>query len=163
MATTRLDNMEIVRRAIAAEDTYDIEQVAQFEAPSMVIHALFDSYNFVKEQQSGYNFESTQDDYEELAAREREEFPQAHTTIDEMFEVGDDKVVTITTNTSTHRSGKQVTVKSISLVRIADGKIVEGWYSWDRLGYWQQLGLVPHVRELIARLATQPAEEASSS
>jgi predicted ester cyclase len=152
MATTRLDNMEIVRRAIAAEDNYDTEQVRQFVASTVVIHALYDSYNHVKDQQMGYNFESTQDDYAAIAAHDREQFPQSRTTIDEMFEAGDDKVVTITTNISTHHSGKQVTVKAISVDRIADGKIVEGWYSWDRLGFWQQLGFVPHERDLSAQL-----------
>lgn len=152
MEATKLGNMEIVRRVIEAADNRDNEQMSQLYAPTLVAHALYDSYDPIKEEQSGYNYESTQEESEAMAALELERFPHQRTTIDEMFEVGDDKVVTITTTTNTHKSGKEITVKGIGIDRIADGKIVETWYSWDRLGYWQQLGFVPHVRELLAQL-----------
>ncbi len=152
MDAARPNNMEIVRRAIEAGDNHDNEQMAQLVAATSIVHPLYDSYDDIKDEQLGYEFETTQEENEAATARRREQFPQARTTIDAMFEVGNDKVVTIWTGTDTHRSGKEVTIKGIGIDRIADGKIVESWYSWDRLGYWQQLGFVPHVRELLARL-----------
>jgi steroid delta-isomerase-like uncharacterized protein len=40
-------------------------------------------------------------------------------------------------------SGKQFSMTAISIFRIADGKLVEGWQNADRLGLMQQLELVP--------------------
>lgn len=39
------------------------------------------------------------------------------------------------------RTGKRGNVELIELVRIADGKILERWVQWDRLGMLQQLGV----------------------
>ncbi len=38
-------------------------------------------------------------------------------------------------------TNKEVTVPSISIVRFADGKIVEHWLNWDSLGLFQDLGV----------------------
>ncbi len=40
-------------------------------------------------------------------------------------------------------SGKSVTVKGISVLRIANGVVVEDWVAEDSLGLMVQLGLVP--------------------
>ncbi|MEO8288472.1 MAG: ester cyclase [Chloroflexota bacterium] len=151
MESARLNNIEIVRRAILAGDNNDNEQSAELTAPTHIGHALFDSYDLLKGEQLGYDFETTREEHEEWTTYLQEQYPHTRTTIDEIFEVGDDKVVYITTTTNTHKSGKEITTKGMSLDRIAEGKIVETWYSWDRLGYWQQLGFVPHVKELLAR------------
>jgi hypothetical protein len=34
---------------------------------------------------------------------------------------------------------------------MADGKIVEVWDIFDRLWFWQQLGVLPDIKEAIAR------------
>ncbi|MBI4581940.1 MAG: ester cyclase [Planctomycetes bacterium] len=62
-----------------------------------------------------------------------------------------DKVATRYTGTWTHRgefmgippTGKDVTVTRIEILRIADGKFVEHWESFDQLGLLQQLGAIP--------------------
>ena len=36
-------------------------------------------------------------------------------------------------------TGKTVHVTGISMVRIADGRLVEGWQDWDRLGMLEQI------------------------
>ena len=43
-------------------------------------------------------------------------------------------------------TGKQVTVPEIRIYRIANGRIAERWYVADRLGLWQQLGVIPVPR-----------------
>jgi predicted ester cyclase len=40
-------------------------------------------------------------------------------------------------------TGKQVRVGSISIFRVAGGKITENWKQWDRLALLQQLGVLP--------------------
>jgi ketosteroid isomerase-like protein len=78
----------------------------------------------------------------------RDGFPDLQTTIDQQITSGD-KVVTVATNRGTPVTGKPVTWTEINIDRIADSKIVERWSLWDRLGFWQQLGLVPPTRELM--------------
>lgn len=48
-------------------------------------------------------------------------------------------------------TGKQVTNSGINIFRVADGKIVEVWDIFDRLWLWQQLGVLPDIKEAIAR------------
>lgn len=80
----------------------------------------------------------------------RNAFPDMQVTIDQTIEEGD-KVVAHWTSTMTHKgaflgfapTGKKATVTGISIQRIANGKIVEGWDNWDQLGLLVQIGAVP--------------------
>jgi len=77
-------------------------------------------------------------------------FPDFHLTIDNEVVEGD-KVVKRWTITGTHRgefmgippTENHIAVTGINLYRIADGKIVETWWSSDALGMLQQLGVIP--------------------
>ena len=69
-------------------------------------------------------------------------------TIDRMISAGEDTVVLVWTLTGT-RSGKQIIRTGMEIDRFEDGKIVEIWFLWDRLGLYQQLGVVPATPELI--------------
>ena len=40
-------------------------------------------------------------------------------------------------------TGRVITLYAISIVRLKDGRIVEGWQETDRLGMAQQLGIMP--------------------
>jgi steroid delta-isomerase-like uncharacterized protein len=70
----------------------------------------------------------------------------------------DDRVVVEWTARATHTgafrsippTGKQLSYTGINIYRIAGGKIAEEVYLGDRLGLWQQLGLVPESRKLAA-------------
>lgn len=63
----------------------------------------------------------------------------------------DDKVVTRWILTGTHLgtifgippTGRTIRVEGMSLDRIRDGQIVEGFDGWDALGLRQQLGVIP--------------------
>jgi predicted ester cyclase len=70
-----------------------------------------------------------------------------HTTIDQIIAAAD-KVVTVTTTTGT-RKGKQVSYSAMTVTRYADGKMVESWDLWDRLGVYQQLGVISETPELM--------------
>jgi predicted ester cyclase len=77
-----------------------------------------------------------------------------HTTIEQIVAAGDE-VVAVQATTGTW-NGRTVTYREISNYRLVDGKIVENWYAWDRLGFFQQIGVLPETSDLMcqARLWT---------
>ena len=72
--------------------------------------------------------------------------------IDFAFEQGD-RIVARWTATMTHTgpflkigpTGRQATVTGTTIVKIANGRIVEGWDNWDQLGLLVQIGAVEPV------------------
>jgi steroid delta-isomerase-like uncharacterized protein len=40
-------------------------------------------------------------------------------------------------------TGKQFAITGVTICRLSDGKLVEGWVNWDALGLMRQLGVVP--------------------
>ena len=82
--------------------------------------------------------------------RWRAAFPDIHFAVEDLVGEGD-RVVSRWTLTGTHRgefqgiaaTGRRVRVAGMSLDRLADGKIVSGFDSWDALGLHRQLGAVP--------------------
>ena len=81
-------------------------------------------------------------------------FPDLHVTIEDVVAEGD-RVVARTTYTGTHQAdlqgipatGKTVSESAITIFRLANGKIAEGWLVADNLGLMQQLGVIPAPQE----------------
>jgi predicted ester cyclase len=79
-------------------------------------------------------------------------------TIEEMIAEGD-RVMVRWTSSGTHKgeayglspTGKRVTNSGVNIFRIAEGKIAEICDIWDRLWLWQQLGVLPDLKEAIAQ------------
>ena len=79
-------------------------------------------------------------------------FPDQHTVAEELLADGD-KVVKRATFRGTHAgtfnglppTGKPVTIASISIYRIVDGRITDIWWGYDNLSVLQQLGVVPRA------------------
>ncbi len=77
-------------------------------------------------------------------------FPDGRITVDDQFATGD-RVATRWTARGTHEgelagispTGKEVTVTGLSFSRFEEGKLIEGWITWDTLGMLVQLGAVP--------------------
>lgn len=77
-------------------------------------------------------------------------FPDAQFTVEDVVAEGD-RVALRLTMRGTHRgpfngippTGKSVVVVGVSIERIVDGRIVEGWVTNDALGMLQQLGVIP--------------------
>ncbi len=46
---------------------------------------------------------------------------------------------------------RQISYTGINIFRIADGKIVEIWDMLDHLSLWQQLGVLPEIKDAIAK------------
>lgn len=79
----------------------------------------------------------------------RAAFPDLHVQIEDQLAEGD-RVATRWTGTGTHNgelagipaTGKQVTLPGMEIVRIADGKLVEGWEGYDSGTLMRQLGVM---------------------
>ncbi len=84
----------------------------------------------------------------------RRSFPDIHISIEDTIAEGDKVVVRVRLE-GTHRgselgvppTGRRVRVAGIVLVRISDGRIIEGWNSWDQLGLLRQIGALPSAPE----------------
>lgn len=80
----------------------------------------------------------------------RTAFPDLQSTIEEMV-AEEDKVAVRWTWRATHRgefwgiapTGKQIAYEGISILRLADGKIVDDRFQADMLGLMQQFGAIP--------------------
>lgn len=80
----------------------------------------------------------------------RAAFPDARFTVEDMVAEGD-RVAARLTMRGTHRgelngiapTGREVTVTGMSIERVVDGRIVEGWNQSDALGMLGQLGALP--------------------
>jgi len=77
-------------------------------------------------------------------------FPDAQFTIEDVIGEGD-RVVLRLTMRGTHQgvfngippTGRTVQVTGVSIERVVEGRIVEGWVTNDALGMLQQLGVIP--------------------
>jgi steroid delta-isomerase-like uncharacterized protein len=47
-------------------------------------------------------------------------------------------------------TGKQVAITGVTIVHFTNGKIVEGYVTWDALGLMRQLGIVPEPTKSLA-------------
>ena len=76
-------------------------------------------------------------------------FPNIKVTIEDTVSEGD-KVAARWVGRMTHQgdhlgfaaTGRQAEITGMSIVRIRDGKIVEGWNNFDMMGLMQQLGVI---------------------
>jgi steroid delta-isomerase-like uncharacterized protein len=77
-------------------------------------------------------------------------FPDFHESVEDVVVEGD-RVVTRFIASGTHlgtfagieATGRRMAVGEMAIFRVADGRIVEKWGLLDRLGIFQQLGIVP--------------------
>ncbi|HAO31545.1 MAG TPA: ester cyclase [Candidatus Competibacter sp.] len=106
--------------------------------------------DFVVHGAGGQTVRSGPEGARQLVAAWRTGFPDGRMTIDDLFAEGDEVAVRMTW-TGTHTgnfyayapTGRQVSVTSIGIDRVANGKIVEGWGEVDMLGLYQQIGVIP--------------------
>lgn len=66
-----------------------------------------------------------------------------HLTVDDMIAEKDKVAVRWSSRFMEAATGKPVNNKGILIYRLADGKIVESWFSTDMLGFMRQLGVLP--------------------
>jgi steroid delta-isomerase-like uncharacterized protein len=137
------DNKSTVRRLI--EEGWNQGKIAVFDelaAPNWIHHDPAQPHV------------RTLEDFKRNVAATRSAFPDIHFTIEDVIAEGD-KVILRWIRRGAHTgdlvtpvmrlpaTGKQVTVTGMTIFRFADGKVVETWNQSDRLGLFQQLGLIP--------------------
>jgi steroid delta-isomerase-like uncharacterized protein len=89
-------------------------------------------------------------DFKMFHAAYRNAFPDVNITIDQVVAEGD-LVSACWSGTGTHRgdglgfpaTDKRVRFAGMMMARVADGKLVEGWNSFDQFGMLQQIGVIP--------------------
>jgi len=86
----------------------------------------------------------------------RAAFPDAQHTIEDQIAEGDKVMTRITTRATfqgTHLgippNGKLITIEGIAIHRIAGGQFVEHWAMVDKLGLYEQLGVIPPLEEML--------------
>lgn len=87
-------------------------------------------------------------DWQRGVAKWREAWPDFSATIEELFTVGDDRVVSRVTYRGTHSrtfwglepTGNKTEVIGIDLFRVDSGRIIELWHATDHLILVQQMG-----------------------
>jgi predicted ester cyclase len=88
--------------------------------------------------------------------------PEWRITIDEMI-AEEDRVMALWTFYGVHQgnyfglppTNKHVSYSGINIFRIANGKIAEIWDIADRLWLWQQLGVMPEIKDAITRVVNE--------
>ncbi len=98
-------------------------------------------------------------EFQAFVERLRGAFPDIHVTVEDAFGA-DDKVAVRWSAAMTHQgsdlgipaSGKSVHITGISIVRLVDGQIVEGWDNWDQLGMMRRIGAIQETS--VALMAT---------
>ncbi|MFN8472417.1 MAG: ester cyclase [Anaerolineae bacterium] len=81
-------------------------------------------------------------------------FPDSSVTVDDVIAEGD-KIAVRFTARGNHTgdfmgippSGKPIEARGISIIRIADGQMVEEWQNFDILTLLQQIGAIPTMAE----------------
>jgi ketosteroid isomerase-like protein len=137
-------NEVVVRRWIEeVENKRNVAVIDELMAPNYVFHFLWHQPYTPKI----FEGKSEVEGVKAYFAKPDPDYENLHTTIDKMISAGD-TVVTAWTTTGT-RNGKQISWTSVIISRFADGKFVEDWGLWDRLGVYQQLGVVPATPELM--------------
>jgi steroid delta-isomerase-like uncharacterized protein len=92
----------------------------------------------------------------------RTAFPDIHLTVEDIVAEGE-TVMTRWSCRGTHKgdlngivpTGKQVNISGVTVVRLTNGKMAEGYVNWDALGLMQQLGVVPELAKAKA-VAAKP-------
>ena len=104
---------------------------------------------FIAHVAGGQEVPSGPDGVRQIVTAWRAGFPDGRMTVDDLIGEGD-KVVIRMTWRGTHQgdfygiapTNRQVSVTSIGIDRVVNGKIIEGWGEVDMLGMYQQLGVI---------------------
>ena len=118
------------------------------------VHELLSSDSVARGQRGGESEIHGPEEFEKFVREIRGAFPDIQVKVEDVFGVGD-KVVLRWSAVMTHKgemlglpaTGRSVRSRGISIVRMVDGKIVEGWDNWDQLGMLEQIGAYKQTPE----------------
>ena len=104
-------NKALIRKVNEALNKKDLTLVDEFMAPDYIDHT---------------NQLRGREDVKQFYTRAFKDFPDFHRTIEDIIAEGD-KVWVLVKFTGTASSGKKIELTTVSILRIVDGKYVEGW------------------------------------
>ncbi len=151
MDQTLEDNKRLVRRYF--EDApFNPAACDEIFAPRFLFHTLLHALT------TPQTIESDPDSERAAYDQQKQIWGGWHVTVEEMIAEGDRVMVRWSTE-GTHvgalaglpPTGRHITNSGINIFRVAEGKIAEVWDMSDRLWLWQQLGVLPDLKEAIAR------------
>jgi len=127
-------NKKLVLAAIDAVNRNDVDEAVAFDAADMLLNG------------EPFGREADRQRCLMMAAA----FPDGRWAVDDVVAEGEQVVLRYTFR-GTHQgdlmgippTGKAITLTGMTIYRIVDGTLVEFWESLDRLGLYQQLGLIP--------------------
>jgi steroid delta-isomerase-like uncharacterized protein len=139
------ENMQIVRRWF---------QEIWNEGRVETVHELFAAGGVACGQRSGAGEIRGPEEFVKFVQEIRGAFPDIQVKVEDIFGAGD-KVVMRWSGTMTHTgdalgipaTGKAVRSNGITIARIENGKVVEGWDNWDQLGMLKQIGALPPMEK----------------
>jgi steroid delta-isomerase-like uncharacterized protein len=108
--------------------------------------------NYEHHDSSTPDFGHGPDSEKKRATLYRTAFPDLHLTIEDVIAEGE-AVMARWSCRGTHKgdlngiapTGKQFAISGVTVARVSNGKIAEGYVNWDALGLMQQLGVVPQL------------------
>jgi steroid delta-isomerase-like uncharacterized protein len=117
------------------------------EGRVQTVHDLFSSDGVARGQRSGEDVICGPNEFEKFVREIRSAVTDIRLVVEDIFGV-EEKVVIRWSATMTHAgdapglpaTGKTVRSGGISIARIIEGKIVQGWDNWDQLGMLEQIG-----------------------
>jgi steroid delta-isomerase-like uncharacterized protein len=129
------ENMALAMRAQEAWSEGDIDALMEVYSPDFVFHS-----------QTGQD--NSLEDAIYALKQHMVTWPDRKFSVEDIFVKGD-KIVSMTTFRATHTvdveglpaTGKKVEMRSIGIIRIENGKIVESWNVEDNMTFFKQLGL----------------------
>jgi predicted ester cyclase len=127
------ENKAIVRKAIEALNKQDLSLLDDLSAPNYYDHIVKQNLAIAKQS---------------LAILSKG-FPDFHYAIEDTIAEGD-KVCVRLTFTGTHTgeylgfapTGKKISYKTVTIKRVVDGKMVEGWTVNDMSDFFTKLGVI---------------------
>ena len=132
------ENKTIIRKMIEAVNEQNLDSLGQLIATDFVYHMPMQQIQGLVVMKQGVE--------EEIHS-----FPDLHVTIEDIIAEGD-KVCVRLKETATHTgefrglapTGKKLTYTAVTIWRIVDGKVVEGWGVYDQMDFYKQLGVIEY-------------------
>ncbi|WP_152421996.1 ester cyclase [Natrialba chahannaoensis] len=143
--------MSIANKTLVRRDPEEIWSAGNLDTISEVF-----AEEFVLHDPAAPDEPRDRDDYRAYVETYREVFPDVTYEVDSL--VAESEFVSLRyTAHGTHKgeffgikpTGTEVSVTGMELYRVENGAMVELWTSYDVLGLFQQLGVVPPVDELV--------------
>ena len=132
------ENKTIIRRVINAINNRNPASLDELIAPDFVYHTPTLQIQGLKAMKQG-------------VLEELQSFPDLHVNIEDIMAEGE-KVCVRLRETATHKApfrglaptGKKLTYTVMTIWRINEGRVVEGWGVYDQMDFFQQLGIIEY-------------------